>query len=59
MVAAVQRGVDLLETHAERHLGLTNSNLHEVRPPPPGLEPGGRQRTHATRGPNQPYGPGR
>jgi hypothetical protein len=39
VVAAVQRGVDLLEIQTERHLGMSNSNLHEIHEPPPGSEP--------------------
>jgi hypothetical protein len=39
VVGAVQRGVDLLEQQVERHLGLQDSNLHQVHEPPPGSEP--------------------
>ena len=63
VVAAVQRGVDLLSVETERRLGLQSSNLHEIRQPPAGLEPkpGPQpiQKTHSTLGMRQPYCPGR
>lgn len=63
VVAAVTRRVDLLDVAPVRHLGLQNSNLHEMRQPPPGSEPepGMKhvRRTSATLGLSQPLGPGR
>jgi hypothetical protein len=62
VVAAVTRGVDLLDVEVDRRLGMT-SNLSEIRQPPAGLEPkpGQRsvQRTHSSLGMVQPYGAGR
>jgi hypothetical protein len=60
VVTAATRGLNRLETEPERRLGMV-SNLHEIQSqPPPEPKPGQPvQRTSATLGMRQPYGPGR